>query len=507
MLVTMTTATITPRARAWAIGIGVAVLVAALLVRLIGIDHRWMWFDELLSATFVAHDLPNMFVTNLRFDIHPPLYYIQLNIWTLGGHSDLWLMLNTVLWSVLAVALLMWRVKRLYDQPTAWFAGGLLAFSSAALVFGDQVRMYAFLMVMILWAWIALDDWLKAEHGKRFPWKASLNVVASQLAIVYSHSAGIVMISGCVLYAACHFLAVKDLRTRIYWVVTEACVAAFAIPALGLAVMRAAGHPVAPDINAILQTWRFLAAGELGPELIGVVMGVLLFAILAWVAIVQPRHRIGIVTLVFAPLAIAAVISYVKPIWLDRIFVTLIPFICLYVAVFAMWLLKLKGIAGKVAAAGLAILWVDVGLAGQVERQKGDGYKPAAAYTHEIAQPGDVVLVDGDFTYWCFMWYFGGPKWGYPQQATIIQPKWQNLVDRLGPMAARLLQFNEQKRTVDVNGVSAIMWDRNAPVALTAGKVLTVRNHQAPSLELPGYTLTGTQVEDDLAVDTWLKAN
>ncbi len=56
-----------------------------------------MWFDELLSATFVAHDLPRHALTNLRFDIHPPLYYFQLSLWTLGGHSDFWLMLNTVL--------------------------------------------------------------------------------------------------------------------------------------------------------------------------------------------------------------------------------------------------------------------------------------------------------------------------------------------------------------------------------------------------------------------------
>ena len=80
------------------------------------------------------------------------------------------------------------------------------------------------------------------------------------------------------------------------------------------------------------------------------------------------------------------------------------------------------------------------------------------------------------------------------------------LIDKLGPTAANLLGFNEQKRSVDVNGVTAIMWDRNAPVELTAGKVLTVRSHQAPSLNLPGYTLIGTQVEKDLAVDTWQKA-
>jgi len=502
----MTNASFFKRSRPWVLGVSAAILLAAFLVRLIGIDGRWMWYDELLTGTFVAYDLPNTIVTNLRFDIHPPLYYFQLNLWTLGGHGDLWLMLNTVLWSVAAIALLMWRVRRVYDLQTAWIAGGLLAFSSAALVFGDQVRMYAFLMVMILWTWIALEDWLKAERTKRFPWKASLNVIASQTAVVYSHSAGIVMISGCILYAAWQLLRDGDLRTRIHWVVTEACVAALAVPALVLVAVRAAGHPVAPGLDEILHTWRFLAAGELGVETIGVVMGLLLLGVLVWFGVMQPAKRAPILTLIFAPLVIAAIISYVKPIWLDRIFVTLVPFICLYLALFAVWLMKTWRMPGRVVAIALALLWAGVGIAGQMTREKGDGYKPAAAYAHEMVKPGDVVLVDGDFGYWCFMWYFDGPRWGYPQQAAIVMPKWQSLIDKLGPTAANLLGFNEQKRSVDVNGVTAIMWDRNAPVELTAGKVLTVRSHQAPSLDLPGYTLIGTQVEKDLAVDTWQKA-
>lgn len=488
-------------------GVGAAILLAAFLVRLIGLDGRWMWFDELLSATFVAHDLPNTLVTNLRFDIHPPLYYFQLNLWTLGGHSDLWLMLNTVLWSVAAVALLMWRVRRLYDLQTAWIAGGLLAFSSAALVYGDQVRMYAFLMVVILWAWIALDEWLKAERTERFPWKASLNVVASQTAVVYSHSAGIVMISGCVLWAAYALLRDGNMRTRIYWVLTEACVAVLALPALALAAIRAAGHPVAPDLEQILLTWRFLAAGQLGGDAVGIVMGLLLLAALAWLGFKQPDTRAPILTLIFAPLVIAAVISYVKPIWLDRIFVTLIPFICLYVALLLVSLLRSRRVPLAVAAVAFALAWAVVGVWGQTVREKGDGFKPASAYAHTAARPGDVVLVDGDFNYWCFMWYFGGAHWGYPQQAAIIMPKWQSLIDRLGPGAAHLLGFNAQQRSVDIGGVDAVMWDRQAPVALDAPTVFAVRTKGAEALALPGYVLADTHAEHDLLIETWHKAD
>ncbi|MBK8839432.1 MAG: glycosyltransferase family 39 protein [Hyphomonadaceae bacterium] len=497
---------VSKRTNAWVLGIGATILLAAFLVRLIGIDGRWMWFDELLSASYITHDIPQTLLANLRFDVHPPLYYLQLNLWSMFGDSDLWLMLNSVLWSVLAVALLMWRVRRLYDLQTAWIAGVLLAFASAALFYGDQVRMYAFLMVVMLWAWIAMDDWLKADRNGRFPWKVSLNVIASQTAVVYSHSAGIVMISGCVLYGAVELLRAGDLRTRIYWLVSEACVGVLSLYALALAAFRTTTHPVAPGIDDFINTWRFLAAGELGPQAIGVVMGFVLLGALVWLGVTQRDKRVGILTLVFAPLLASGVVSYVKPIWLDRIFVPVVPFLCLYVALFGASLLKTKRITAIAIAASVAALWVGVGTWGQAVRHKGDGYKPAAAYVREIAKPGDTVLVDGDFSYWCFMWYFAGRHWGYPQEAIIILPKWQALADKVGPDIAHLLGFNEQKRNVDVGGVNALMWDREAPVAINTHTVLAVRGKAAEPLNLPGFTLADTHAEHDLLVETWRKA-
>lgn len=484
-------------------GIGAAILLAALLVRLIGIDGRWMWYDELMSATFVAHDMPQTLLANLRFDVHPPLYYIQLNLWTLLGQGDLWMQLNSVLWSVLAVWLLIWRTRQLYDMRTAWMAGALLAFSGAALAYGDQVRMYTFLMVAILWAWIAMDDWMQAAREDRLSWKTSLNLIAGQLAVVYSHSAGIVMISGVVLYGAVMMLRDGGMRTRVRWVALETAVVVLALPALALGAFRTVTHTVAPALGDILQTWRFLAAGELAPQMIGAVMGVVLLAVLVWFALAYRPQRIGLLTLVFAPLLVAAVVSYVKPIWLDRIFTPVIPFICLYVGVFASSLMKRWRIGGVAVVALLAVLWSSVGVWGQMTREKGDGFKPAAAYVHTTAGLGDTVLVDDDVSYWCFMWYFAGPRWGYPQQAATIMPKWQDLMDRLGPEAAKLLGFNEQMRSVDVNGLNAVMWDRATPVAITSNRVMAVRKQNAPVLDLPGFKLAASHSEKNLVIETW----
>src|SRR5262245_48231987 len=83
-----------------------AILGLALLVRCIGVTHRWLWFDELLSANFSGHGPWAALVSSLRFDVHPPLYYLQLSLWALPSRGDLWLMANTIAWSTAAVALL-----------------------------------------------------------------------------------------------------------------------------------------------------------------------------------------------------------------------------------------------------------------------------------------------------------------------------------------------------------------------------------------------------------------
>lgn len=488
-----------------------AILVSALLVRLIGMDHRWLWFDELLSATFVAHGFLQTLISNLRFDVHPPLYYLQLNLWSTFGRSDLWLMLNSVFWSVIAVAFLIWGVRRRHDLNTALIAGALLAFAPAALVYGDQVRMYSFLMVLIIWVWTAQKMWLET-HAQNGPvsWPATLNLIGSQLALIYSHSAGFVMISGCVLLSAATLYQQRTIRTGVFWVLCQATVAALALPAVVIAMVRDVQHPGAPSFEDVIQTWRFLSAGALGPSSAGALLGATVLAALGYLIATDREKRLGIATLVFAPLAIAALISYaVRPIWLERVFVTVVPFLCLYLAIAAKRLFAPEPSWmpwRKALALGIMFAWAAVGIAGQFTREKGDGYRPAALFAHSALKSGDSILVDGDYAFWCFLWYFGGPDWGKPQQAYILTLKWAQLASYLPPNVARILGFLEQDRIVHVNGVSVVMWDRAAPVPLPESvSILVMRFAESAPIALEGHELTMTRIERNIKIEQWQK--
>src|SRR5712664_1702629 len=74
-------------------------------------------------------------------------------------------------------------------------AGLLLALAPAALAYADQVRMYSFLSFLIIWVWYAQERWLSEKSG-RF---GVLWIFLSQALVIYSHGAGLVMLSGCVL--------------------------------------------------------------------------------------------------------------------------------------------------------------------------------------------------------------------------------------------------------------------------------------------------------------------
>ena len=65
-------------------GIAVAALIVFVLgifLRIVALGREGLWMDEIYSATFAAMPFVDMLVAVLRFDVHPPLYYLQLGIW------------------------------------------------------------------------------------------------------------------------------------------------------------------------------------------------------------------------------------------------------------------------------------------------------------------------------------------------------------------------------------------------------------------------------------------
>jgi hypothetical protein len=484
--------------------LAIAWFALALAVRSIGIGGRWLWFDELLSASFAAHGPWVALLSALRFDQHPPLYYMQLSVWALAGRSDVWLMLNSAAWSAAAVALLFVAARRVFDASAARWAAWLLLASPAALAFSDQVRMYSMLSAAIIWAWLAQVEWCLAPSPG---WRRSAAVIASQLLVIYSHSAGLVMISGNVILGAGLMAARRDGPRLARWLRVEALAGLGALPAVAIAVFRDVSHTFPANPWNALMTLRFLVAGEGGSLAVEFALAGAAFAAIVWVCQRRDEQSWLVGAPLFVPLIIAGIASYAfKPIWLYRTFVTVIPFLCLAVAVaLQRWWEPRDGTTRWRRAVVLVFVaaWSATGFASQVTRPKGDGFKAAASALAQSAGPDAIVLVDGDFVYWSLMWYLGGPDWGRPQQAHVTTPQWSRLLSRLPAGLTERLGFGDRDRALNVDGVRVGLWDRSHPRPIPAATAWIVRLGSVPPLEVPGRVRRSSRRYDNLLVEEW----
>jgi hypothetical protein len=485
-----------------------AIGLVALLERSVGLDHRWLWYDELHSANYSAHGPWAALISVLRFDVHPPLYYLQLSLWALPSRADLWLMMNTVAWSTAAVAVLIYCTMRVYGWQEGLCAGLLLAFAPAALAYSDQVRMYSLLTVLTVWAWYAQSVWTAESDGNKTK-AGMLALIASQVAVVYTHSAGLVMLSGPVLFGFVRVIGSGRRDGIVRWFLAEVSVVALALPAIAIAMLRDVVHPRRPTFEDVIGTWTFLVTGNISGAPWAIVLGALCAVSIGVAAYYDKRLRLLVPTLVGAPLLVGLVVSYVvRPIWLDRIFITIVPFLCLVVALAITSIPKVPAAVNngrRLAVLAFALIWAGVGFAQQLSREKGDGFKPAAALVRNLTHRGDLVLVEGHFPYWCFLWYYGGPDWGWPQHAFLLNPKWARVTERLPPRVLSWLDLSDSDGKIERNGVTVMLWDGSTLGATNAADVYVVRFAGGPPLTSLDLHLKEQLKEQQLTIEHWVR--
>jgi uncharacterized membrane protein len=487
-----------------AVWAGLPLLCVAALLRSIGVTSRWLWLDELMTANWSVHGVWSALVNVVRFDVHPPLYYLQLSLWALLGHSDLWLMANAILWSSAAVLFLTYTAAQIYDLRTGLYSGILLAVSPAALAYADQVRMYNFVMFLLIGVWYAQERWLRGNGGR---WR-SMWLAVSQLAVIYSHGAGVVMISGCVLYGAARVFVSRQRSLIVRWLVIECVVGFLAIPAAAIAILRGVSHPSVPRLADFAATWEFLTAGTSGANggPWAAALAAALFAGIGVLAIFDRKTRLPFATLVFGPMVVAATLSYIyKPIWLPRLFVPTVPLICLTVAVSIISAVGDRGKrgVGTAAFAILVVAWASTGVFEQFTRAKGDGYKLAAELVQRLARPGDVILVDGHVNYWCFLWYYVGPDWGDPRHAFILNNDWARMMKRLPAATSAWLGLNETATIVHNGPVTVRLWDGKTPPPAGQGDVIVIGSGPPDEVRFAGGRLVSTNKEMHIYVERW----
>lgn len=180
-----------------------AVLVGIVIV--VGIAFRFvttsdLWFDEALSVNIARLPLGELRGA-LRQDGAPPLYYALLHFWMeVFGTGDVAVRALSGVVSVATLPLAYLAGRRIGGRTVAWAAVLVLASSPYAIRYATESRMYALVVFLVLWGYLALRRALES------PVLGRLAVVAVVTALLVATQ-----------YWSFYVLAVTGLGLAVAW--------------------------------------------------------------------------------------------------------------------------------------------------------------------------------------------------------------------------------------------------------------------------------------------------
>jgi len=166
----------------------VAVLGLGLLLRLIALRTRGIWYDDAFSIFLARQDVSRIIVGTAA-DTMPPLYYFLLHLLMRLGSGLVLLRLLNVLVSLAIVALTYRMTDVLFGSRAAVWAALLTAMSPFQIYHAQELRMYGLLCVnLLLYLYFFARIYLGLD---RRTWPSWVGLVASGALAMYSHNLAI----------------------------------------------------------------------------------------------------------------------------------------------------------------------------------------------------------------------------------------------------------------------------------------------------------------------------
>jgi mannosyltransferase len=463
--------------------------VAALTLILLGIGLRlWVrtptdfWEDEFIAATHAMQPFGRLLVNIVRNDVHPPLYFLQLHLWALVDQSDLWLKINSVLWSLAALASLWWTASKLYGSRTGLLAAAVFAILPSPAYMADQLRMYAMLATLIIWAFYFANLCFSGETRNR---KNLIGLALLLIAICNTHAIGAIAVFSNGIYSLSLVLAQpRDKRPLKPWLLIY-----------GIAAVSAAPWIVNGMIHdANLRSWGSFA--DFVTAVSATILGQIAYkepllrapAAAAWLAIVLfglgcRRTRAMTFAFLLLPLLLATAAEVLhKPLFKWNIFSTLeAPFLALVLA---------QGLRGdrlpRLLCAGGAAAILAICIVTRLTVQESEGYRALTDLIRANYKPGDIVYAPQPSIFGGLAWYLEGPHWGSPLAiAQPPSPQWRKVYDKLGPGLVGMLGLEPKTQILHGKNATLLIGNNSADQAAGASRIWLVTVDRADLK--PGY--------------------
>lgn len=372
---------------------------AATVLRFLSLARKPFWFDECFSVEIARLRLYDFARLLWWREANMSLYYVLLRGWLHFGTSPFFIRSLSVLASLATLPAIFWLAAKLFDRRVGVIAVALMSCNAYSIRYAQEARSYS-LFVLLATLSSAFFLGCLREPSRRNRW----GYVCTSVLTVYAHFYALLLI-------AAQWLSGKGLRgrqeagepadissaLRRAWI----CIGIAVVPVLAFVGKTGAG-PIRwiwrPGFHDVLDYWEHLA-GNGGLPLL------LLYAAACLAAILPLRGRLFVpgagrdvwrlqfllIWLLF-PVALAALLSLARPVFLARYFIFCLPALIILAAAGLANLRKTWMVAVCLAAMLLLSLQGALSYYDHDFDLQRDGSEAAANYIYDHAHPGDAIL-------------------------------------------------------------------------------------------------------------------
>jgi len=141
-----------------------AFLGALYLILCLANIRQSVWFDESFSSYLTRFNFGEIWNLTAA-DVHPPLYYFTLKIWAhFFGHTDFAMRTLSAIFGALAILFAFLWLKYKYGLRAAIVAGFLLSISPIFVRYGQEMRMYTMIVMIVFAATYVLQLAIDNRH-------------------------------------------------------------------------------------------------------------------------------------------------------------------------------------------------------------------------------------------------------------------------------------------------------------------------------------------------------
>ena len=393
-----------------------AIVAVAAALRLHELDRLSFWFDEAATVHFARMAPWEMWGR----DTHPPLYYLLIHFWLLGGDSEWWLRLLSLLFSLGTLVGIYYAGRALGGVRVGLLAAALLALAGFELRFAQEARMYAMLACATAWALSGLMPLLMRPAAASGPdsrrhWR---NYVLGSLLAVWSHNMGFLWPVAATAAVLPLLWAEPGRRALLLrWLKANVIVLVLWLPYWPWLLHQASGvlsgfHIEQPSIERLSNDLSWIHLGMRRPdeawEFIGIALGLVPLAL--GLATLRRRIAAALLLLIAVPVVVSLAMAVWQPLYANRVLLWTAQPSALLAAFGLDWLWRRRGYFLPVLTGLLLLLVLAArGVAAWdyvYERQKADWRGVMETLAAELSADSVVVLSPG-FESYTWTYYIG----------------------------------------------------------------------------------------------------